>query len=87
MFDQIKMYAGLAIAFVVAIFIGIFQYRGAKIDDLKEDLEEAEEDAFVQAVVTHNKLKKADFEANGRIAAAKAEARDYENITEDFYSI
>ena len=87
MFTQIKGYLAIAGAFLVALLFGIFKYRGQKIDNLEVELEVAEEKAKVVDKVIKAEKDVLEFETEARVKAAKAEARDYENITEHFYSI
>ncbi len=87
MFGGIKGYLALAGAAAAAIFIGIFKYRGIKIEDLEEDLEVAEHKAEVVEEVVKSEKSRVKFEAESRVKKAKAEARDYENITDTDYSI
>ena len=69
MLDQFKMYIYLAGAAMLAFFVGWFKYRGKKIDDLEDEVE------------NHEAIDKAqDFEARNREAAARAEAEDVEDI-------
>ena len=87
MIDSVKMYMAMALAAIVAVFLAVFKYRGSKIDSLEDDLDNAADKAAVVDKKIASTKKKTDFEANNRVAAAKAEARDYENITEHFYNI
>ena len=87
MFDTIKMYGAAALAVVIAIFVGMFKYRGAKIDSLEEDLVEEANKARVVEQAIKAERKVLDFESDNRVAAAKAEARDYEDVSKHFYSI
>ena len=75
-FNQFKAYLYLVGAAIVAIFIGWFKYRGAKIDSLEEEVE------------NHEAIDKAqDFEADNRAAAARAEALDVKDTTSGTYTI
>ena len=79
MFDllsQFKSYIYLIGAAIITFFIGWFKYRGMKIDDLEEEIE------------NHEAIDKAqDFEADNRAAAAKAEALDVKDTNSGNYII
>ncbi len=64
-------------AAIIAIFVAIFQYRGAKIEDLEEDVEDAERAAGIAAQVAANKEKVNDYELQNQVAAAKVQPKDY----------
>lgn len=69
MFDTIKLYIGIIVTAVIAGFIAMFKYRGMQIEALEKEVESHEA-----------KDKKQDFEADNRVAAAKAEAEDVKDI-------
>ena len=93
MFDQFKLYLYAAAGAVVAIFIAIFKYRGAKIDDLEEDIEVMVHNDKVKDKVRDNEIKVSDYEADNRVAAVKAgQPSDYalnhtDNPEGKFYDI
>ena len=72
---------------IVMVFVAIFKYRGNKIANLEVELEVEQTKSKVVAKVIKAEKEVAEFTANNRVAAAKAEARDYEDITEHFYNI
>ena len=87
MFETIKLYIMAAIAVVVAAFAAMFAYRGQRIDTLETELGVAETKAAVTAKVVEADREVADFEATNKVERAKAEARDYDEINDNFYSI
>lgn len=70
MFDTIKAYGVAILTALGMIFITWFKLRGNKIDDLNEQIDTMEAND-----------KAEDYEADNRVAKAKAEADDVEDIT------
>ncbi len=68
---DIKSIFYTALGFIVMAFLAVFKYRGARIDSLKEEVENHEA-----------KDLKQDFEKDNSVAAAiaEAEATDYEEV-------
>ena len=87
MFNTFKLWAYGIGAAVIAVAISMFKYRGNKIDTLETELEAAEANAQVVDKVLEAEREVTSFEADNRVAAAKAEARDYDDIQKHFYSI
>ena len=93
MFDTIKLYLYAAGAAALAIFVAIFKYRGAKIDDLEDTIDVMDRNDKVKDKVRDNEVNVSDYEADNRVAAAKAEQPiDYSiNHSDDpekrFYSV
>lgn len=87
MFNQIKIYIATAAAVVISIFWMVFKKRGQDIENLNTELAAEKEKAIVVDKVVEAKEKKYAFEAESRVEKAKAEAKDYENITDNFYNI
>ena len=74
--SPIKTYLGLGIATVIAIFVGIFNYRGNKIDKLENEVEMKEQEAIVAQYVADKEKKTAQFVADNRVAKVEAEIPD-----------
>lgn len=74
--SEIKTFLYGAIMFIVMGFIGWFKYRGQKIDDLEQEVQNHEAKDRAQ-----------DFEADNREAAARAEAEDAKNIASNTFTI
>jgi len=75
MFAQLKAYLLAAAGIAIAVFAAVFKYRGMKIDKLEHEVKEHEA-----------KDKAQDFVADNREAAARAEAKDHEVITDGTYT-
>jgi len=87
MFSSIKLWIYGIGAAAIAIAVGMFQYRGNKIEELEADVEAAENEAKVVEKAIEAKEQVVEFEANNRVAAAKTGVRDYDDIKEHFYNI
>ena len=74
--NPIKGYLYAVGAAVIAGLIGIYKYRGFKVEVLETELEAAEHKAVVVDKVIKAEAKKAGFVGDNRVAAAKAEAND-----------
>ena len=87
MFSTIKLWIYGIGAAAIAVAIGMFQYRGSKIEELEADVEAAENKAKVVEKAIEAKEHVLDFETTNKVAAAKAEGRNYDDIKEHFYNI
>ena len=82
-----KLYFAAAGAAILATLVGIYKYRGFKVDQLENEVDSLGNQIKVADRVNTANQKKSDYEADNRVAAAKAEARDVEDITDTFYSV
>jgi len=87
MFGTIKIYIYGVIAAVLTAAVAIFKYRGAKIEKLEKAAKIMDTNVKVAKKVIKEERKVNTFEADNRVAAAKAEAKDVEEIEKTFYSI
>ena len=87
MYDYIKKYINIVTAAVIAMLLGLIKYKSIKNDRLKTDVQIAENNAASVEHAIEAERRRTGFESNNRVAAAKAEARDYETITDHFYTI
>lgn len=87
MFDTLKLYGSIALLAIVGIFMALFSYRGSRIDSLTDDLQTAKGKAEVVDKVIKEDRRVQEVNVDNKIAKAKAEARDYEEISGSFYSL
>lgn len=92
-FGSLKGYLYAAGAIVFTALVGIYKYRGFKVEKLEAEVEEAEGKAAVTDKVIEAERKVNDFETQNKVAAAKAgQPHDYgvdhdEDPSKRFYSI
>jgi len=91
MFSTIKLWIYGIGAAAIAIAVAMFKYRGNKIEELKEDLVVADNNAKVVNETIKSERKVNKFETENKVAAVKAEVKvqvkDVEDVEKTFYSI
>jgi len=88
MFTQIKIWLYGIGASVIALFVGIFIYRGKKIEDQQETINEQKQVAEVTEQYYKNKNKVQEFEKQNAVEAEKVKHADkVDNITDGSYSL
>ncbi len=86
MFDflgPIKIYVMAAGAAIIAIFIGVYKYRGFKVEELEAEVDAKDKELEVVVKVVEQEREVAEFTADNRVAKAKAEIVD-EEVVKDY---
>ena len=75
-------------ASAIALFVGIFVYRGKKIEDQQKTIDEQTQVAEVTKKYYDNKTKIQEFEKQNSVEAEKAKHADkIDNVSDGNYSL
>ena len=87
MFTGVKLWLYSIGAGIIAILVGIFKYRGYKIDQQEKELEERNQE--LQAMTRYNKQKDKvqEFEHKNDVESVKTDINVKEKIQDGTYSI
>ena len=80
MFQTLKGYLTAGAAALVLLFAVVFKYRGAKIENLQEDIRRKDNEAVVTAKVVASEKKAAQYVADNRVAKEVAENEEINYI-------
>ena len=83
MFTQIKIWLYTIITSLGALFVGIFIYRGRKIEGQQNTIDEQKQAADVAKKYYSNKIKIQEFEKQNSVASEKAKHVDKVNNIDD----
>lgn len=72
-FVPFKAYAIAVVGAIAAVFVGIYKYRGFKVDKLEEAVAVATINAIVKEEVHKSEIEVVVFEAANKVAASVAE--------------
>lgn len=87
MFSQIKIWLYGIGAGIVALFVGWFKYRGYKIEQQEQELEERQQELQAMNQYHADKDKVQAFEHQNDVAAAKTNTRVNDEVKDGSHSI
>jgi len=74
MFKSIKLYLGIIVTGIIAVFVSMYKYKSNKVDTLEDVVKAKEEEIKVTAKAVEHEREVAGFETENKITKAKVEA-------------